>query len=90
MIYDWDSRWFARKDFSELLLEDKKIRDFIKKRLPLAGNRIVIERKASEVTVTIHAAKPGIVIGRGGTGIEAVRKELWNSPRRGSFFMQSR
>jgi small subunit ribosomal protein S3 len=77
VIYDWDSRWFARKDFSELLLEDKKLRDFIKKRLPLAGiSRIVIERKPQEVTVTIHAAKPGIVIGRGGTGIEAIRKEL--------------
>lgn len=77
VIYDWDSRWFARKEFPELLLEDKKIRTFIKKRLPLAGiPRIVIERKPQEVTITIHAAKPGIVIGRGGTGIEALRKEL--------------
>jgi small subunit ribosomal protein S3 len=78
VIYDWDSRWFARKkNFSELLLEDKKIRDFIKGKLRQAGiARIEIERKPQEVTVTVHAAKPGVVIGRGGTGIEALRKDL--------------
>lgn len=78
VIYDWDSRWFARKkNFSELLLEDKKIRDFIREKLGQAGiSRIEIERKPQEVTVTVHAAKPGVVIGRGGTGIEALRKEL--------------
>lgn len=78
VIYDWDSRWFARKkDFSELLLEDKKIRDFVKGKLRQAGiARIEIERKPQEVMVTVHAAKPGVVIGRGGTGIEALRKEL--------------
>ncbi len=77
VIYDWDSRWFARKDFPELLLEDNKIRGFVKNKLRTAGiARIEIERKPQEVTVTIHAAKPGVVIGRGGTGIEALRKEL--------------
>ncbi len=78
VIYDWDSRWFARKkNFSELLLEDKKIRDHVKGKLGQAGiSRIEIERKPQEVTVTVHAAKPGVVIGRGGTGIEALRKEL--------------
>ncbi len=77
VIYDWDSRWFARKDFSTLLVEDKMLREHIKKRLPLAGiSRVTIDRKPQEVTVTVHAAKPGIVIGRGGTGIEAMRKEL--------------
>jgi small subunit ribosomal protein S3 len=77
VIYDWDSRWFARKDFAELLLEDKKIRDYIKGKLRHAGiPRIEIERKPQEVAVTVHAAKPGVVIGRGGTGIEALRKEL--------------
>jgi len=78
VIYDWDSRWFARgNDFAELLLEDKKIRDFIKKKLYHAGiSRIEIERKPQEVSVTVHAAKPGVVIGRGGTGIEELRKEL--------------
>lgn len=77
IIYDWDSRWFARKNFAELLLEDVKIRDFIKKKLKAAGiSRIEIERKPQEITVTIHAAKPGVVIGRGGTGIESLRKEI--------------
>lgn len=78
VIYDWDSRWFARKkNFAELLLEDKKIRDFIKRKLYHAGiSRIEIERKPQEVTVTVHAAKPGVVIGRGGSGIEELRREL--------------
>jgi len=77
VIYDWDSRWFARKNFSELLLEDQKIRDHIKNKLYRAGiPRIEIERKPQEITLTIHAAKPGVVIGRGGTGIEALRREL--------------
>jgi len=77
VIYDWDSRWFARKDFSELLLEDNKIRSFVKNKLRAAGiARVEIERKPQEVTVTVHAAKPGVVIGRGGTGIEALRKEI--------------
>jgi small subunit ribosomal protein S3 len=78
VIYDWDSRWYARKkEFSGLLLEDNKIREFVKQKLHAAGiPRIEIERKPQEVTVTIHAAKPGIVIGRGGTGIEALRKQL--------------
>jgi len=78
VIYDWDSRWFARKkDFADLLLEDKKIRDFIKGKLRQAGiARIIIERKPQEVMVTVQAAKPGVVIGRGGTGIEALRREL--------------
>jgi len=78
VIYDWDSRWFARKkEFSDLLLEDNKIREYVKQKLHAAGiSRVEIERKPQEITVTVHAAKPGVVIGRGGTGIEALRKEL--------------
>jgi len=77
VIYDWDSRWFATKDFSELLLEDKMIRDYIKENLGQAGiPRIEIERKPQEITIFIHAARPGMVIGRGGSGIENLRKEL--------------
>lgn len=77
VIYNWDSRWFARKDFADLLLEDQKIRDYIREKLKAAGiSRVEIERKPQEATVTIHAAKPGVVIGRAGTGIEALRKEL--------------
>lgn len=78
IIKDWESKWFAnKKDFSSLLIEDVKIREFIKKKLFLAGiTTIQIERAANRVKVTIHAAKPGIVIGRGGTEIEILRKEL--------------
>jgi len=77
VIYDWDSRWFARKNFAELLLEDRKIREFIKDRLYRAGiSRIEIERKPQEISLIVHAARPGMVIGRGGTGIEALRKDI--------------
>lgn len=77
VTYNWDSRWFSQKDFSQLLLEDQRIRDHIRGKLSAAGiARIEIERKPQEATVTVHAAKPGVVIGRGGTGIEALRKEL--------------
>ncbi len=77
VIYDWDSRWFARKDFADLLLEDNKIRKFIKDKLYRAGiPRIEIERKPQEVGLIIHAARPGMVIGRGGTGIDALRKDI--------------
>ncbi|HHT85391.1 MAG: 30S ribosomal protein S3 [Bacillota bacterium] len=77
VIYDWDSRWFARKNFAELLLEDRKIREFIKDNLYRAGiPRIEIERKPQEISIIVHAARPGMVIGRGGTGIEALRKDI--------------
>lgn len=78
IIKDWDGRWFAaKKDFAGLLQEDVKVRKFIKKKLFAAGiSRIQIERAANRVKVTIHAAKPGIVIGRGGTEVEILRKQL--------------
>ncbi len=78
IIKDWEGKWFAtKKNFSSLLLEDVKIRDFIKKKLFQAGvTRTQIERAANRIKLTIHAAKPGIVIGRGGTEIEMLRKQL--------------
>ncbi|MDN5293884.1 MAG: small subunit ribosomal protein [Eubacteriales bacterium] len=77
IIKDWDSRWFAEKDFAKLLLEDAKIRKYIKEKLYAAGiSRIEIERTANRVRITIHTAKPGIVIGRGGAEVEALRREL--------------
>jgi small subunit ribosomal protein S3 len=77
VIYDWDSRWFTRKNFAELLLEDWKIREFIKDNLYRAGiPRIEIERKPQEISIIVHAARPGMVIGRGGKGIEALRKDI--------------
>lgn len=78
IIKDWDSRWYASdKDFSDLLIEDKKIREYLKKRLFLSGiSKIEIERTANKVKININTAKPGMVIGKGGSGIEAVRKEV--------------
>ncbi|BCS80841.1 30S ribosomal protein S3 [Anaerocellum diazotrophicum] len=78
IIRDWDSRWFANdKDFQKYVLEDFKIRRHIKEKLYHAGiSRIEIERAAKRVKVIIHTAKPGIVIGRAGSGVEALRKEL--------------
>ena len=77
IIKDWDAKWYAEKDFSDLLLEDIRVREFIKKKLFAAGiSRIEIERAASRIKVSIHTAKPGIVIGRGGSEVDALRKEL--------------
>lgn len=77
VIKDWDSKWFAGKEFSELLVEDRKIRDFIKKKLFAAGvSSITLERAANRLKVSIHTAKPGIVIGRGGTEVDVLRKEI--------------
>ena len=78
IIKDWDTKWYANdKNFSEFLIEDVKIRDYIKKKLYISGiSRIEIERAANKVKVNIHTAKPGLVIGKGGTGIEELRKDL--------------
>lgn len=78
VIKDWDSRWFANKaDFGNTLVEDYNVRNFIKKSLYAAGvPRIEIERFADKVRIHIHCAKPGIVIGRGGTEIEKLRVKL--------------
>ncbi|MGI5908325.1 MAG: 30S ribosomal protein S3 [Christensenellales bacterium] len=78
VIKDWDTRWFAsKKDFANNLYEDYKLREFLKKKLFQAGiSKIEIERAAQRVTINIHTAKPGMVIGKGGTGVELLRKEL--------------
>ena len=78
VIKDWDSRWYANKaDFGDTLVEDYNVRKFIKKSLYSAGvPRIEIERFADKVRIHIHCAKPGIVIGRGGTEIEKLRVKL--------------
>ncbi|MGM0877609.1 MAG: 30S ribosomal protein S3 [Bacillota bacterium] len=77
VIRDWESKWFAGKDYSTLLHEDIKIREYISKRLSDASvSKIEIERAANRVNVTIHTAKPGMVIGKGGTEVEALRKAL--------------
>lgn len=77
IIRDWDSKWYAGKDYADLLHEDIKIRDFIKSRLKDASvSRVEIERMANRVNVTIHTAKPGMVIGKGGAEVEATRLAL--------------
>jgi len=78
IIKDWEGKWYAnKKDFAPLLHEDVKLRKFVKAKLFAAGiSRIQIERAANRVKVTIHAAKPGIVIGRGGTEVENLRRSL--------------
>jgi small subunit ribosomal protein S3 len=76
-IKTWDSRWYAGKDYAKYLHEDLKIRDFLKKKLYHAGvSRIELERAASKITATIYTARPGIVIGRKGSEIEAIKKEV--------------
>jgi small subunit ribosomal protein S3 len=77
IIRDWDARWYAGKDYKELLHEDLKIRQFIKERLYQAGvSTIEIERAANRIKVTIHTAKPGVVIGRGGAEVESLRQQI--------------
>ena len=77
IVKDWDAKWYADKDFASNLHEDVKIRTFLKKTLFIAGiSRIEIERTNKRIKVTIHTAKPGMVICKGGQGIEDIRKEL--------------
>ena len=74
---NWDSRWFAKRGYGESVLEDFRIRNFIKKKLMHAGiSKIEIERAANKIRIIIHTARPGIVIGRRGADIERLRAEL--------------
>ena len=78
IIKDWSSRWFVNdSDFRDSIVEDDKIRKFVKKSLYQAGvAKIEIEKKANRVTVFVHTAKPGIVIGKGGAGTEKLKADL--------------
>jgi len=78
VIKDWDSRWTAnKKQFADNLIEDDKLRKYLKKKLFAAGvSKIEIERAVNKVSVNIHTAKPGIVIGKGGAGIDQLKAEL--------------
>ena len=78
VIKDWDSRWYARNEkVGDLLVEDKKIRDYLKKTLYSAGiPKIEIERDNAKVRIYLHCARPGVVIGKGGEAIEALRVKL--------------
>ncbi len=77
IIRDWDSKWFGGKDYADLLHEDIKIREYLQDRLKDAAlSRVEIERAANRVNVSIYTAKPGMVIGKGGKEVEAIRLEL--------------
>jgi len=73
----WDSRWFAGRDYAQLLHEDLKLKEYLRDRLAQAGiSKIVIERPAKKARVTIHSARPGVVIGKKGADIEKLRTDL--------------
>lgn len=77
IIRDWESKWFAGKEYGTLLMEDVKIRDYIKDKLKDAAvSHIDIERAANRVNITIHTAKPGMVIGKGGAEVDNLRSQL--------------
>lgn len=77
VIRNWDARWYSDKNYTELLHEDLKVRDYIQNKLSAAGiSRVEIERAANNLRINIHTAKPGMVIGRGGTGVEELRKQI--------------
>ncbi|WP_035050883.1 30S ribosomal protein S3 [Carnobacterium pleistocenium] len=77
IIRDWDSKWYAEKDFANFLHEDIAIREYIAKKLSEASvSKVEIERAANRVNVSVHTAKPGMVIGKGGSEVDALRKKL--------------
>ena len=77
IIKDWDSKWYADKDYEKFLLEDIKIPEFIKEKLFLSGiSKVEIERASNRARISIHTAKPGMVIGRQGSNIELLKNDL--------------
>ena len=78
VIKDWNTRWYAsKKDFADFLVEDRKIRDFVKKKYYQASiSRIEIDRAAGKTTVSIFTARPGLLIGKGGAGIETIKEDI--------------
>ncbi|OIN65635.1 30S ribosomal protein S3 [Exiguobacterium sp. KRL4] len=79
IIKDWESRWFADKDYADLLHEDYVVREYIEKRLKDASvAKVEIERAANRLNISLHTAKPGMVIGKGGSEIETLRTDITN------------
>lgn len=77
VIKDWDSRWYAEKDYADLLHEDYVIREYIENKMKDASvSKVEIERAANRVNISLHTAKPGMVIGKGGSEIESLRKNI--------------
>lgn len=85
VIKEWDSKWYAnKKTFNEYLLEDHKIREYVKKKLFISGiSKVEIERAANKIKVSVYTAKPGMVIGRGGSGVEELRVQLEKLTKKG-------
>jgi len=79
IIKGWDSAWFDSKSYADKIVEDNKIRNYIKARIPKGGiSKIVIERTLKRITLTIHTARPGVVIGKGGSEVDKIKEELKN------------
>jgi small subunit ribosomal protein S3 len=77
IVRGWDSNWYGGKSFSEKLVEDHKIREYVAARIPKGGiSKVVIERTLKRITLTIHTARPGVVIGKGGTEVDKIKEEL--------------
>jgi small subunit ribosomal protein S3 len=77
IVRGWDSNWYGGKNFSEKLVEDQKIREYVQARIPKGGiAKVVIERTLKRITLTIHTARPGVVIGKGGNEVDKIKEEL--------------
>lgn len=77
IVRGWDSNWYGGNTFSEKLVEDHKIREYVHARIPKGGiAKVVIERTLKRITLTIHTARPGVVIGKGGTEVDKIKEEL--------------
>jgi small subunit ribosomal protein S3 len=77
IVKGWDSNWYGGKDFSEKIVEDHRIRKYIYARIPKGGiSKIIIERTIKRITLTVHTARPGVVIGKGGTEVDKIKEEL--------------
>jgi small subunit ribosomal protein S3 len=73
----WDSSWYGGNDYGDKILEDQTIRKYLTARIPKGGiSRVVIERAARRITITVHTARPGIIIGKGGSEVDAIREEI--------------
>lgn len=77
IVRGWDSNWFGEKDFSDKLIEDQKIRNYLNARINKGGiSKIVIERTLNRITISIHTSRPGIIIGKGGGEVDKIREEI--------------
>src|SRR5210317_1248929 len=77
IVKGWDSNWYGGQNFSEKLVEDQKIRNYVLARIPKGGiSKVIIERTLKRITLTIHTARPGVVIGKGGAEVDKIKEEL--------------